>query len=62
MHMNWLEISIGIVFLICNHNGTGSEVQSGLWYQLIATIVTFVIDFLCNAVCVSGSREIYAAG
>ena len=59
--MNWLEISIGIVFLICIITGLVRGAIR-IMVSLIATIVTFVIVFLQRPLCVSGSREIYAAG
>mgnify|MGYP000594613176 CR=1 FL=1 len=61
MHMNWLEISIGIVFLICIITGLVRGAIR-IMVSLIATIVTFVIVFFATPLCVSGSREIYAAG
>ena len=61
MHMNWLEISIGIVFLIC--------IITGLVRGAVRIMVSLDSDdcdacdrFLCNAVCVADNRKIYAAG
>ena len=47
MHMNWLEISIGIVFLICIITGLVRGAIR-IMVSLIATIVTFVIVFFAT--------------
>ena len=47
MHMNWLEISIGIVFLICIITGL-LRGAIRIMVSLIATIVTFVIVFFAT--------------
>ena len=47
MHMNWLEISIGIVFLICIITGLVIGAIR-IMVSLIATIVTFVIVFFAT--------------
>ncbi len=47
MHMNWLEISIGIVFLICIITGLVRGAIR-IMVSLIATIVTFAIVFFAT--------------
>lgn len=47
MHMNWLEISVGIIFLICIITGLVRGAIR-IVVSLIATIVTFVIVFFAT--------------
>ena len=47
MHMNWLEISVGIIFLICIITGL-IRGAIRIVVSLIATIVTFVIVFFAT--------------
>lgn len=59
--MNWLEISIGIIFLIC--------IITGLIRGAVRIIVSLVATdsdtcdrILCDAVCIADNRKIYPAG
>lgn len=59
--MNWLEISIGIIFLIC--------IITGLIRGAVRIIGVACSDdsdtcdrILCDAVCIADNRKIYPAG
>ena len=59
--MNWLEISIGIIFLICIITGLIRGAVR-IIVSLVATIVTLVIVFFATPYVSQTIEKIYPAG